>query len=103
MSQVLTRKYRASYSFRITLPTGKRAFLTHALLLGMLLGTSLVVQWLGFHAFTAGDTGSIPGQAAKILQATQPKKSTNFKNSPMVEGNNFFKKPKPLINMKLKK
>ena len=74
MSQVLTRKYRASYSFRITLPTGKRAFLTHALLLGMLLGTSLVVQWLGFHAFTAGDTGSIPGQAAKILQATQPKK-----------------------------
>ena len=74
MSQVLTRKYRTSYNFRITLPTGKRALLIHALLLEMLLGTSLVVQWLGFHAITAGDTGSIPGQGTKILQATQPKK-----------------------------
>ena len=28
-------------------------------------GTSLVVQWLKFHAFTAGDMGSTPGQGAE--------------------------------------
>ena len=28
-------------------------------------GTSLVVQWLRFHAFTAGDMGSTPGQGAE--------------------------------------
>ena len=33
------------------------------------LGTSLVVQWLGLHASTAGDTGLIPGQGTKILHA----------------------------------
>ena len=36
-------------------------------------GTSLVVQWLGFHASTAGmvrDTGLIPGQGTKISHAT---------------------------------
>ena len=32
-------------------------------------GISLVVQWLGFHTSTAGDTRSIPGQGAKILHA----------------------------------
>ena len=31
-------------------------------------GTSLVVQWLGLCASTAGGTGSIPGQGTKILQ-----------------------------------
>ena len=31
-------------------------------------GISLVVQWLGLWAPTAGGTGSIPGQGTKILQ-----------------------------------
>ena len=34
-------------------------------------GTSLVVQWLGLHTFTAEGTGSIPGQGTKIPQAAQ--------------------------------
>ena len=34
------------------------------------LGNSLVVQWLGLHAFTAEGPGSIPGRETKILQAT---------------------------------
>ena len=33
------------------------------------LGNSLVVQWLGLHAFTAEGLGSIPGQRTKIPQA----------------------------------
>ena len=32
---------------------------------------SLVVQWLGLHASTAGGTGSIPGWGTKILHAEQ--------------------------------
>ena len=31
---------------------------------------SLVVQWLGLHAFTAKGVGSVPGQGTKIPQAT---------------------------------
>ena len=31
----------------------------------------LVVQWLGFHAFTAKGMGSISGQGTKILKATR--------------------------------
>ena len=41
---------------------------------------SLAVQWLEFLAFTAEDTGSIPGQGTKILQpakADQKKKKKN--------------------------
>ena len=34
------------------------------------LGTSLVVQWLGFCASTAGDIGLIPGRGTKIPHAT---------------------------------
>ena len=34
----------------------------------MVLGTSLVVQWLGLCASTPGDTGSIPGLRTKIWQ-----------------------------------
>ena len=34
------------------------------------LGNSLVVQWLGLHAFTAKGMGSIPSQGTKIPQAT---------------------------------
>ena len=33
-------------------------------------GNSLVVQWLGFCAFTAEGPGSIPGRGTKIPQAT---------------------------------
>ena len=32
------------------------------------IGNSLVVQWLGVHAFTAQGLGSIPGWGTKILQ-----------------------------------
>ena len=35
--------------------------------------TSLVVQWLGIHAFNAGDAGSIPGQRTKFPCTAQPK------------------------------
>ena len=34
-----------------------------------LVGTSLTVQWLGIHAFTAESRGWIPGQGIKIPQA----------------------------------
>ena len=37
------------------------------------VGNSLVVQWLRLHAFTARNTGSIPGWGIKILCAVQPK------------------------------
>ena len=33
------------------------------------IGNSQAVQWLGLHAFTAEDPGSIPGRGTKILQA----------------------------------
>ena len=36
--------------------------------------TSLTVQWIGFHASTAGGMSSIPGQGTKILQVMQRKK-----------------------------
>ena len=32
---------------------------------------SLAVQWLEFLAFTAEDTGSIPGQGTKIIQSAK--------------------------------
>ena len=38
-------------------------------ILKMYPGTSLAVQWLTFHASTAGDMGSIPGQGTKIPHA----------------------------------
>ena len=44
-------------------------------------GNSLVVQWLGPCAFTAGGVGSIPGWGTKILQAAghgQNKKQKKF-------------------------
>ena len=31
-------------------------------------------QWLRFHTYTAGDTGSIPGSGTKIPNATGPPK-----------------------------
>ena len=43
----------------------------------VILGTSLVVQWLRFHTFTAGDLGSIPGQGTKIPCASGNSHKTN--------------------------
>ena len=43
------------------------------------MGDSLVVQWLGFHAFTAKGPGSIPGQGTNILQASQMTKKKKKK------------------------
>ena len=37
------------------------------------LGIFLVVQWLRFHASTAGGMGLIPGQGTNILHALPPK------------------------------
>ena len=42
-------------------------------------GNSLVVQWLGLHASTAGGPGSIPGWGTKILQAAQHGQKKNPK------------------------
>ena len=42
-------------------------------------GNSLVVQWLGLCAFTAGGQGSIPGWGTEILQAEWPKKKKKGK------------------------
>ena len=39
-------------------------------------GISLV-QWLRLHAFTAGGTGSIPGQGTKIPYATWHRQNIN--------------------------
>ena len=47
-------------------------------------GNSLVVQWLGLGASTAGGLGSIPGWGTKISQATQcspPKKKNHVEYS----------------------
>ena len=37
---------------------------------GRFAGTSLIVQWLDLHNFTAKGMGSIPGFGTKILKAT---------------------------------
>ena len=37
----------------------------------------LVIQWLGFCAFTAKGPGSTPGQGSKIQQAVWPKQKQN--------------------------
>lgn len=34
-----------------------------------IVGTSLVIQWLGFLASTAGGVGLIPGQRTEVLHA----------------------------------
>ena len=36
----------------------------------VVIGNSLVVQWLGLHAFTAEGLSLIPGQGTKIPQAS---------------------------------
>ena len=40
-----------------------------------------MVQWLRFHAFSAGGMGSIPGRETKILHAVWPKTKQNKKES----------------------
>ena len=52
------------------------------ILVKMIPGTSLVVQWLGLYASTAVGTDLIPHQGTKILQATWhgQKKGGSFKN-----------------------
>ena len=41
-------------------------------------GNSLVIQWLGLSAFTAGAQGSIPGQETKISQAAKHNQKSSF-------------------------
>ena len=54
-------------------------------------GNSLVVQWLGLCAFTAGALGLIPGRRTKIPQAAQPKKKKrNFNSNCMFNELNFY-------------
>ena len=54
---------------------GGQSFLLHQLLHKQLefkiiiMGTSLAVQWLGFSAFIAEGTGSVPGWGTKIPHA----------------------------------
>ena len=48
-------------------------------------GTSLVVQWLIFHASTAGTPGSIPGQGTKIPHATRRSRKNKQNNSNISE------------------
>ena len=58
---------------------GGQSFLLHQLLHKQLefkiiiMGTSLAVQWLGFSAFIAEGTGSVPGWGTKIPHAAWPK------------------------------
>ena len=57
-------------------------------------GNFLVVQWLGFGAFTAVGPGSVPGRGAKIPQAKQhgQKKyiySTGYREESTVRVNNY--------------
>ena len=61
-------------------------------------GSSLAVQWLGLHAFTAVGLSSIPGQGTKILQAehSKPKNKKLQKiqtHSQYVSLNNATKQP----------
>ena len=43
-------------------------------------GNSLVVQWLGLHASTAGSKGSILGRGPNISHAVQSKQTKNPPN-----------------------
>ena len=43
-------------------------------ILNVLVGTSLVIQWLTLHASTPGGTGSFPDWKRKILHTVGPKK-----------------------------
>ena len=43
--------------------------------------TSLMVQWLGLHASTTGDEGSVPGLGTKILHAVWCGQNNNKKSN----------------------
>ena len=58
-------------------------------------GNSLVVQWLGLHAFTAKGRGSIPVLGTKILQATLCSQKFLF----LEKKNNNVKKKKKEWNL----
>ena len=49
------------------------------------MGTSLVVQWLGFATFTAKDTGSIPGLGINYPKPYSAAKQKNKKKFLRVE------------------
>ena len=48
--------------------------------LKIFIGNSLVVQWLGLRASTAGGMGSIPGQGTKMSRAARPIKKKKEKD-----------------------
>ena len=62
---------------------------------GRFAGTSLIVQWLDLHNFTAKGMGSIPGFGTKILKATlHDQRKKRICNSWEVEGKSqCFHKP----------
>ena len=60
----------------------KYKYIVFFVFLKLYLRTSLAVQWLGLHTFTAVGLGSIPGRGTKIPQASrhgQKKKKKNTK------------------------
>ena len=52
-------------------------------------GTSLVAQWLRLRAFTAGGTGSIPGQGTKIPHAAPGGQKKKKKKTEERDGTSF--------------
>ena len=56
----------------------------------MALGTSLAVQWLGFHASTTGGTGLIPVQGTKILLVVQCDQKTERERELALKSDNFI-------------
>ena len=50
------------------------------------VGTSLNIQWLGLHAFTARGLGSIPYRGTKIMQAVTARKTAKNKKNPRAQG-----------------
>ena len=55
-------------------------------------GDSLVVQWLGLHASTAGGTGSIPCRGAKIPHAARYGQKIKNKIKYILEKKSYIKK-----------
>ena len=64
---------------------------------GLKWRNSLVLQWLGLHASTAGNQGLLPGLGTKILQATWcgPLK----KQTKTLDKTRAFRNNGPLINL----
>ena len=64
-------------------------------------GSSLGVQWLGLHAFTAEGLGSIPGQGTKILQATLCNQKKEKRKKRMRDWNQMFPLIGPILEYDL--